>query len=174
LLETSRLVLRMPERDDAEDLLDLVGDEEVMRWIGGEAGGREAAEESIELWRARWEANGVGPFAVLLDGHVIGRVGLVVWDGRRWETSTFERAGADAVPELGWAIARRHWGRGYAVEAAREVRRWAYDDRGIERLISLIDPRNVRSTRVADKLGAEPDQLVSTRHGPALVWVHPR
>ena len=76
--------------------------------------------------------------------------------------------------ELGWALARAAWGHGYATEAARAVRAWAYAERGVERLISLIDPRNVRSVRVADKLGAEPERLVSTHHGPALVWVHPR
>jgi RimJ/RimL family protein N-acetyltransferase len=54
------------------------------------------------------------------------------------------------------------------------VRAWAYDERAISRLVSLIDPRNVRSIRVADKLGAEPQQLVATPHGPAVVWVHPR
>jgi RimJ/RimL family protein N-acetyltransferase len=174
LLETERLVLRKPALDDVDDILDFVGDDELMRWIGGEAGDRAAAVDSIERWLARWEANGVGQFAVVLDGRVIGRVGLLVWNERRWETSTYERAGADAVTELGWAIERRNWGRGYATEAARAVRAWAYDARGIERLISLVDPRNVRSIRVADKLGAEPEQLVTTPYGPAVVWVHPR
>jgi RimJ/RimL family protein N-acetyltransferase len=174
LLETERLVLRRPSPDDADDLLELVGDEELMRWIGGGAGDRAVAVESIERWIGRWEANGVGQFAVVLDGHVIGRVGLLVWDESIWETSTYERAGTHAVTELGWAIARRHWGRGYATEAARAVRAWAYDERAISRLVSLIDPRNIRSIRVADKLGAEPEQLVATPHGPAVVWVHPR
>jgi [ribosomal protein S5]-alanine N-acetyltransferase len=164
----------MPEPGDVEDILELVGDQELMCWIGGEAGGLDVAEQSITRWRGRWEANGVGQFAVVLDGHVIGRVGLLVWDESSWATSTCDRAGAHAVTELGWAIARRHWGNGYAVEAALAVRAWAYEDRRLERLISLIDPRNVRSIRVADKLGAEPVELVPTAHGLALVWVHPR
>ena len=49
--------------------------------------------------------------------------------------------------------------------------RWAYAERGVERLISLIDPRNTRSIRVADKLGAEPEQLVTTVYGPVLAWL---
>ncbi|HET6945720.1 MAG TPA: GNAT family N-acetyltransferase [Gaiellaceae bacterium] len=174
MLETERLVLRRPSPNDADDLLELVGDEELMRWIGGGAGDRAVAVESIERWIGRWEANGVGQFAAVLDGHVIGRVGLLVWDESSWETSTYERAGTRAVTELGWAIARRHWGHGYATEAARAVRAWAYEERAISRLVSLIDPRNVRSIRVAEKLGAEPEQLVPTPHGPAVVWVHPR
>ena len=150
-------MLRVPERGDVEDLLQLVGDEELMQWIGGEAGGRAVAEESVERWLRRWEANGVGQFAVVLDGHVIGRVGLLVWDARSWETSTYERAGEHAVTELGWAISRGHWGRGYATEAARAVRAWAYDDHGVQRLISLID----RAT--FDRSGSRTSSALSRR-----------
>ncbi|MDX6485543.1 MAG: hypothetical protein QOF43_696 [Gaiellaceae bacterium] len=167
-------MLREPRLDDVDDLLEFVGDEEVMQWIGGEAGDRAATVESVERWIARWKANGVGQFAVVHEGRVIGRVGLLVWDNRTWETSTYEQAAGNAVTELGWALSRREWGRGYATEAARAVREWGYAERGLERLISLIDPRNVRSIRVADKLGAVPEQMISTHHGPAIVWVHPR
>jgi RimJ/RimL family protein N-acetyltransferase len=45
-------------------------------------------------------------------------------------------------------FARAHWGNGYATEAARAVRNWAYAQGG-ESLISLIHPANVRSQRVA-------------------------
>jgi RimJ/RimL family protein N-acetyltransferase len=173
-LETERLVLRRPVLADVDDMLEFVGDDEVMRWIGGVAGDRAATVENIERWVARWERNGVGQFAVLLDGHAIGRVGLLVWDPRTWETSTYEQAGEHAETELGWALARRHWGHGYATEAARAVREWAYAERGIERLISLIAPDNVRSVRVAEKLGARPERQVETAHGPANVWIHPR
>jgi len=144
-----------------------------MRWIGGEAGGRDAAIENVERWIARWDANGVGPFAVVYDGRVIGRVGLLVWDRRSWEIATYERAGEHAVTELGWALARAHWGQGLATEAALAVREWTYAERGVERLISLIDPKNTRSVRVADKLGAVPDELVTTVYGPLLAWLHP-
>jgi len=174
VIETERLLLRKPRLEDADDLLGFVGDAEVMRWIGGEPGNRDTAVESIDRWIRRWDANGVGQFMVVLDGHVIGRVGLQVWDTRTWKTATYESAGPHSVDELGWAIESRFWGNGYAVEAGRAVREWAYRERGIDRLISLIDPRNVRSIRVADKLGAAVEQLVQTGHGPANVWVHPR
>ncbi len=166
-------MLRKPRLDDVDEVLAFVGDIEVMRWIGGDAGGRETAIESVERWIARWEANGVGQFVVVHEGRVIGRVGLLVWDAHSWETSTYERAGERAVTELGWALASSYWGQGLATEAARAVRAWAYTERDVERLISLIDPRNIRSIRVADKLGAVPEALVTTDHGPALVWVHP-
>ena len=173
-LETERLVLRRPEPGDVDDMVEFVGDDEVMRPIGGEAGGRDSAVEHVERWRARWERNGVGPFAVVLDGRAIGRVGLLVWDRRTWETSTYDLAGEHAETELGWALTRRYWGHGYATEAARAVREWAYAERGLDRIVSFVAPENVRSIRVAVKLGATPEQLVQTPHGPAIVWVHPR
>ncbi len=167
-------MLRLPEPGDVDDIVDFVGDEEVMRWIGGEAGDRPAAVEHVERWIARWEANGVGQFVVLLNSRAIGRVGLLVWDARTWQTSSYAAAGGHAETELGWALTSRHWGHGYATEAARAVRSWTYAERRVERLISLIDPENVRSSRVAEKLGATPEEQVQTAHGPTAVWVHPR
>jgi RimJ/RimL family protein N-acetyltransferase len=174
LLETERLLLRKPRLEDVDDLLEFAGDGEVMRWTSGEPGGREVAVKLVELWLARWDANGVGQFVVLLGERIIGRVGLLVWDSRSWETSSYDKAGVAAENELGWAISSGYWGHGYATEAARAARAWAYEECGVERLISLIDPRNTRSIRVADKLGAEPEQLVETVYGPLLAWLHPR
>jgi RimJ/RimL family protein N-acetyltransferase len=174
LLETERLVLRPVRPEDVDAFVDFAGDEQVMQWIGDAAGGRELAAELVERWVARWETNDVGPFVVELGGEVIGRTGLLVWDDRTWRTTSYADAGEHAESELGWAISSRFWGRGYATEAARAVREWAYAERGLERLISLIDPANVRSVRVAVKLGARPEQMVDIGYGPAIVWVHPR
>ncbi|MGH3000847.1 MAG: GNAT family N-acetyltransferase, partial [Gaiellaceae bacterium] len=117
-----------------------------------------------------WVRDGIGPFVVEHDGRIIGRVGFSVWDTRTWETSAFDLAGEHAQVELGWAILSSHWGRGYAPEAARAARAWL----GADRLISLIDPENTRSQRVAEKLGAERGERIETPHGPADVWTHPR
>jgi RimJ/RimL family protein N-acetyltransferase len=177
-IETERLLLRVPRREDASALLDFVGDPDVMRPIGSEPGGLEVAVEHLERWIRRWEANGMGPFLLVVpeDDRVVGRVGPVVWDSGSptWETSTLAAAGDDAEVELGWAIGREHWGRGYATEAARAVRQWVYDEREVERLISLIDPENTRSIRVAEKLGAEPGETVQVPGGVATIWLHPR
>ncbi len=171
MIETERLLLRKPRLEDADDLLAYVGDPEVMRWIGGDAGDRDEAVAAIERWLAGWEANGIGHFVVVHDGRVLGRVGFLVWDSRTWETSSYAEAGAHAETELGWTLAREHWGHGYATEAARALREWA--DK--ERLISLINRENVRSIRVAEKLGATPTETVSVDGGyPVVVWVHPR
>jgi len=175
-IETERLLLRMPRLEDAPALLDFMGDPEVMRWIGSEPGGIDVAIEHIERWLRRWDADGIGTFAVVLrdGGDLLGRIGPLVWNARTWETSSFDAAGDDAQVELGWALAQAHWGHGYATEAARAVRAWLYDAQGIEHLISLIDPVNTRSARVAEKLGAKPAETVQTPGGAATVWVHPR
>ena len=175
-LETERLVLRLPRLEDADDLLEAVADPEVMRWIGGEPGDRAATVETIERWLARWHEDGIGHFTVERkeDGKAIGRVGFHVWNTATWVPCSYAEAGDRAQTELGWTLARAHWGHGYATEAARAARDWGYRERGISRLISLIVPHNVRSIRVAEKLGAVPEQTIETRHGPTVVWVHPR
>lgn len=175
-IETERLLLRLPQIDDAEALLDFIGDAAVMRPLASEPGGIDVAIEHLERWVKRWEANGMGPFLVIRreDDRVLGRVGPLVWNSRIWETSSLADAGDDAAVELGWAIGREHWGHGYATEAARAVRQWVYDAQRVERLISLIDPANARSVRVAEKLDAEPTDTVRTPGGPAIIWVHPR
>jgi RimJ/RimL family protein N-acetyltransferase len=164
LIETERLLLRKPRLDD--DVSEFVADRDVQKWIGFD----HDPAEVIERWVRRWERDGVGQFIVELGGRFVGRVGFVVWDSRTWETSAYDLAGEHAEIELGWAILSSHWGNGYATEAAAAARAWA--DR--ERIISLINPDNVRSRRVAQKLGAAPAERVQTPEGPADVWLHPR
>jgi RimJ/RimL family protein N-acetyltransferase len=175
-LETERLVLRMPRLDDADAFAEYLADPKAMRFLGGETVPRDQAPAVVQKWLRRWEANGLGPFAIERrdDGRVVGRAGIIVWDTRDWRNSTFGDAGEHAQPELGWALMRAYWGNGYATEGARAVREWARRERDIGRLISLINPDNIQSQRVAERLGAQPAETVtlSGSHA-AVVWVHP-
>jgi RimJ/RimL family protein N-acetyltransferase len=167
----------MPRLDDADAFAELLGDPEVMRFIGGETVPRGDAPSVVQKWLDRWDANGVGPFAIerLDDSRIVGRAGIIVWDTREWRNSTFAKAGHHAQPELGWALIRAHWGNGYATEAVRAVRDWAREERAIGHLISLINPENVQSQRVAERLGAQPTEtVILADSNPAVVWVHPR
>jgi RimJ/RimL family protein N-acetyltransferase len=164
----------MPRQEDADDLLEYAGDPEVARWIGGQTGDRASTEARIEDWLARWEVDGIGQFVVVRGVKVLGRVGFVVWDSRSWELTSYADAGAHAETELGWALAQAHWGHGYATEAARAARGWAYAAQGVGRLVSLIHPENRRSIRVAEKLGASAERSIETPGGPAVIWLHPR
>lgn len=174
VLETERPFLRPPRLDDAEELLEFARDEEVMRRIGDEPGGREKAEAFVDRWIKRWERNDVGQFIVERDGQLIGRVGQIVWDRRTWETSAYDLAREHAQEELGWALVRRAWGYGYATEAAQAVESWCHEERGINRLVSLIAPDNGRSQRVAEKLGARREERIETTIGPTDVWAYLR
>jgi RimJ/RimL family protein N-acetyltransferase len=176
MLETPRLLLRMPSLDDAEAFSVLLGDLETMRFLGGAVVPRADVSAVIQKWLGRWDANGLGPFALerRVDGCVVGRAGVIVWDTGDWRNATLADAGEYAQPELGWAVARPYWGNGYATEAARAVRDWARREHGVERLISLINPDNTRSQRVAERLGAVPAETVTLfDSSPAVVWVHP-
>jgi RimJ/RimL family protein N-acetyltransferase len=177
-LTTERLVLRMPRVDDGEALLALYLDPEAMQFIGGVHPG--AADDPtfvVRQWLARWQVNGFGHLVVVRreDGAVLGRVGLVNWDTSDWRMKSKPEAGEHAQPELGWALARAAWGHGFATEAALAVRRWAYDELELERLISVIAPDNHRSQRVAEKLGCVPGETIAVEDaGRAVVWEHPR
>ncbi len=176
MIETERLLLRMPVVEDANDFAGLLTDPEAMRFLGGEVP-RDAVPTVVQRWIDDWAASGVGKLVVeRRDGAILGRVGINVWDARTWGQSTLVRAGEAARPELAWALAREYWGRGYATEAAEAIRDWVREGGRLEgELISLVNPANVASRRVAEKLGATPRETVTLFDGsPAVVWVHPR
>jgi RimJ/RimL family protein N-acetyltransferase len=156
LIETERLVLRKPRKGDAKALHAAYSDPEVMRFIGlGETfGDLEETRAWIDKALARWKADGFGHFVIEKDGKVIGRSGFLVWDPDEWRTGTLAELGDDAAVELGWLVAREHWGNGYATEAALALRDYGFRELGLPRLISLIAPGNDASVRVAEKIGS--------------------
>jgi RimJ/RimL family protein N-acetyltransferase len=159
VIETERLILRMPRPDDAPALVEAISDAEVMRYIGdGSTGDRAAAERTIERWLERWDESGLGQFVAHRreDGRFVGRAGFLVWDPDVWEPAPL-RPGAEV--ELGWTVVRACWGHGYATEAALALRDWTVRPR----LISLIQHGNVRSVRVAEKLGERYERDVEVR-----------
>jgi RimJ/RimL family protein N-acetyltransferase len=163
VIETERLLLRRPTEADVESPPAWLSDPEVMDWLGGV----EPAAEVIRHWLDQWERFPTGKFLAQLrrDGAVVGRVGANYYDTQTWQRS------AAGVPELGWAFAREHWGRGYATEAALAVREWLR----APRVVSLIAPGNLRSQRVAERLGATPGETIELGgYGPHVVWEHPR
>jgi RimJ/RimL family protein N-acetyltransferase len=174
-LETERLLLRMPRLEDAPAAAELLGNAEVMRFLGGETVPPEDVPTVVQKWIDRWALNDVGPFVIERreDGRFVGRAGVLVWDTRTWTHCTLAEAREYAQPEIGWALARVYWGNGYATEAALAVRDWARAERGLDHLISLIAPDNVASQRVAERMGAHPTDTVDLfdTH-EAVIWVH--
>jgi RimJ/RimL family protein N-acetyltransferase len=177
MIETERLRLRLPTLDDANVIGEVVGDPEVVQFLGGQVALPEEHAGFIERWLKRWDDHGMGPFVVERreDGRFLGRTGILVWDV---STDTWTHSGvpdpASAQPEVGWAFARAAWGSGYATESARAVIEWARSERGVRTLVSVIAPANIRSQRVAERLGAIPAETVRLQHsGEAVVWRYP-
>lgn len=175
-LHTDRLCLRVPEARDAEGLYALFADPDVMRELGKDpVSTLDGARAMIDAGLRGWRTDGLGPFVIETepDREVVGQAGLMVFDTRDWTPSSRHDAGSHAQPELGWALARAHWGLGYATEASAAIRDWA-GGRSIGRLVSLIAPGNVASQRVAERLGAVPAETVTPADTgrPTVVWRH--
>jgi ribosomal-protein-alanine N-acetyltransferase len=137
-----------------------------VRYIGhGSTATLAEVEEAIPAWLARWEEWGVGFCSVERseDGRVLGRVGFLRWDPETWEIGGGET-------ELGWLLAREHWGRGYATEAALALRDWGIAERRLTRLISPILHGNERSVRVAVRLGEHYERDIVLRGRPAMLY----
>ena len=148
VLETRRLRLRRPELGDFEAYPALSADPEVMRFIGdGTPQGRRRAWQAFTGMLGHWAVRDYGQFAVesKANGAFLGRVGLYApdpWPGI----------------EIAWALAREHWGQGFAPEAAAAVRNWAFGTLKLPRLVSVIIPENHASIRVAEKIGERFDR----------------
>ena len=160
-------------------MYDLFADAGVMQGLNREPiSAVEEARALIETGIGGWRTDGLGPFileTVANDRQVVGQAGLMIFDTRGWTPSTYAHAGRHAQPELGWALIRAYWGHGYATEAAAAIRDWARESRSIDRLVSLISSDNVRSQRVAERLGAKPHETVTPAHTKrkTVVWKHP-
>jgi [ribosomal protein S5]-alanine N-acetyltransferase len=139
-LRTERLVLRPWSVADAEAVLAYAADPEFSRYnlAVPYPYARSEAEEFVA--RVSIPRDGEVDLAVTCDGGApFGGVTLSLRP--------------DARGELGWSIARAEWGRGYATEAATAVRDWGFESLRLEKLLARLDPRNVASRRVAEKLG---------------------
>ncbi|HEY3799685.1 MAG TPA: GNAT family N-acetyltransferase [Caulobacteraceae bacterium] len=152
-VETSRLVLRPSEPDDALRAFELLSDWSVARnlsavdfpppdqrpWFGGHP--------------HEWTAGAAYRFAVLLNGEMIGLTDL--------DHVTSVQA------ELGYWFGVPSWGRGYATEAAGALVEFARDTLGLSALVAGRAEDNLASDRVLTKLGFE-------RSGQAEVYSQPR
>ena len=140
-LETERLYLRQFREADLDAYAEMCADVEVMRYIGQPLS-RFEAWRSMAAMLGHWQLRGYGLWAVEEkgSGEMIGRIGC--WRPEGWIDF-----------EIGWTLRRTHWGKGYAIEAARASVQYAFEQLNRSHIISLIHPENWRSIRVADQLG---------------------
>lgn len=147
LIRTPRLLMRPLHAGDLDGLYAMYGDAEVMRFIGsGDPASREQTAEALLTSMAEYERDGYGLLATIErdTGCLVGRCGF-----KRWQVH-----GKDQL-EIGWMIATEHQGCGLATEAGLGLRDHAFDNMGWDRVISVIQPDNAASIKVARKVGAE-------------------
>jgi RimJ/RimL family protein N-acetyltransferase len=142
-LRTERLLLRPATPDDVEPMLAVLSDPEVVRYLSGTTSTREEVEGRIQRKMAHQAEHGFSTWTVEVTqtGEVIGDTGLQL----------LEQTGPEV--EIGWRIARRHWGRGYATEAALAALVFGFEEIGLERIVAVAHPENVASIRVMEKIG---------------------
>lgn len=153
-LATERLILRPPTPEDLDAFAAIFADPEVMRFIG-DGTPRPRDDVAARLHRAAelYRQTGFCFFAVELreTGEVIGDCGIIPIARSGTDWNDYSQRGPEI--ELGYRLARAHWGRGYATEAAREAVRYAFQDLRLDHLIGVTDPGNVASQRVLQKCG---------------------
>ncbi|WP_299488279.1 GNAT family N-acetyltransferase [Acaryochloris sp. IP29b_bin.137] len=145
ILETERLLLRQFCVADIDAYAAMLADPKVVAYVGsGETLSRAQAWKNMAMVMGHWTLRGYGLWAVeeKKTQTLIGRVGLYYPEG--WPGL-----------EVGWMLARSHWGYGYALESAKAAVEVAFNQLQCPKLISLIHPENVRSQRVAQRLGSQ-------------------
>jgi len=149
MLRTERLVLRNWRDDDRDEWAAMNADPEVMRHFPSTMS-REESDASLDRWMATIAGTGWGLWAVEVPGEApfIGFIGLAV--------PRFEAHFTPAV-EVGWRLARRYWGRGYAPEGGEEALRFGFEELGEEEIVSMTTMENGKSQRVMEKLGMHRD-----------------
>jgi RimJ/RimL family protein N-acetyltransferase len=163
ILETPRLILRHQVPADLDDLWALYCDPAITKYIPDAPHTREEAREELE-----WHMNGhprnpdLGLWATIHKEteKFIGRCGLLPWtiDGHQ-------------EVEVAYTIARSYWGQGLGTEAAQAILQYGFEILNLSRLVSLIEPENVASQRVAEKIGMTFEKSVDEgEHTPFFIY----
>ncbi|MFW2588617.1 GNAT family N-acetyltransferase [Sagittula sp. SSi028] len=160
VLDTKRLQLRAPQPQDYPDFKATFASYR-SRFMGGPLN----AYEAWMLYAAEighWDIRGFGMWMIHLKGtdETVGMAGG--WFPAKWP----ER-------EIAWIIWPDRAGKGYALEATDRVRRHLYQDMGWETAVSYIDPKNLDSIRLAERLGCVKDHNAPSIDGSDAVYRHP-
>ena len=142
-IETKRLVLRELTRDDLADLHEILSDPESMQHYP-EPFTREKSQRWIEWNLENYATYGFGLWAVILKDQnlFLGDCGI-----------TMQCIDGKLEPEIGYHINRAHTGKGYATEAARACREYAFDVLKFPKVYSYMKDTNIASQKVALKNG---------------------
>ncbi len=158
-LRTERLLMRGWRDEDYGPWARILSDPAVGAGLGKPDGltPHEAWLDMVTM-AGNWALKGFGHWVLEThEGELVGRAGLYQppdWPGL----------------EVGWTVARSHWGKGYAPEAGRAAADYAHTTLGARHLLSLMLPTNRQSIRVAEKLGEKLEGHHTTRGFDLLVY----
>jgi RimJ/RimL family protein N-acetyltransferase len=159
-LQTDRLVMRPFVEDDLDAYAAIVAEPEVCRYLGnGDTLDRAGAWRQIAVFLGHAQLRGYSQEALVEreSGTLVGRAGL--WQPEGWPGL-----------EVGWLLAPRVWGRGYATEAGRAWRDYAFRELGAAELVSLIHRDNLPSARVAERIGHRPLEALAFGGQPCVLY----
>lgn len=160
VIETQRLVLRGPEPEDYPNFKATFASYR-SRFMGGPLN----AYETWMLYAAEighWNIRGYGMWMIhdKITDETYGMAGG--WMPAQWPEK-----------EIAWIIWPDKAGHGYALEAAHAARKYFYGELGWDGAVSYLDPKNLDSIRLAERLGAKPDKTARSVDGNDVVYRHP-
>ena len=153
-LTSPRVVLRWLEQSDVPALVEIFSDRRVMRyWSSAPWADQAEGVEMVESIRRCFAEGSLYQWGVALrsDDTVIGTCTLAHVDARN------RRA------EIGFALRRDHWGRGYMSEATHTLLQFAFEKLGLNRVEADVDPRNEASIRLLERLGFQREGYLRER-----------
>jgi RimJ/RimL family protein N-acetyltransferase len=158
-LETGRLIIRNWEERDRDIFHEINSDEMVMEFFEFRRS-REESDAAMDQWRGNITDTGYGFTAVELKatGECLGTCGMGFF--------IMPPLFPEGTVEIGWRFAARHWGKGYATEAAQALLSDGFTNRDLAEIIAIAVPANVRSTNVMGRIGMT--------HDPSADFDHPR
>lgn len=160
VIDTARLRLRLYRESDLDVFAEMHADPVTMQYIGeGKPLTRAETWRFLAAGLGHWTLRGYGMFAVTHreTSEVLGRAGF--YHPEHWPGF-----------ELGWLFHRKHWGRGYATEAAEAALEYAFKTLNQVHVASFIRRENQASIRVAEKIGERYEREIELLGAPALVY----
>jgi RimJ/RimL family protein N-acetyltransferase len=164
VLETERLKLRGHRMDDFPACAAMWADPVVTRHFGHSFSEEESWTRFLRYF-GHWSVLGFGSWLVeeRATGNFVGEVGF----------ANYRRAIEPPLdaPEIGWALAARFHGKGYATEAVRAAIARGEEHFGPARTTCIISPENLPSIRVAEKCGYQESLRTTYKGQPVIVFV---
>lgn len=156
MIKTNRLILKNFTDQEREPFYLINSDHEVMRHFPSVLN-REESDAMLKRISDGITQRGWGFWGAFLEGELIGMIGL--------NPVLFEAPFTPAV-EVGWRLARKHWGKGYATEGAQAALEFGFNELKLDEIVSFTTLTNLSSQKVMQRL--------NMTHNPKDDFDHPR